>query len=85
MTRLQRTQVYLDPDVSEALDRLARRRRTTRSDLIRLATRQYIEEQGLARPGSILELAGLGHSGLHDVSERHDKYLVEDKLNKMRP
>ena len=82
--RLQRTQVYLDPEVSEALDRLARRRGTTRSDLIRLATRQYVEDQEGARPGSILDLAGLGHGGPGNVSERHDDYLAEYKLEKMR-
>jgi ribbon-helix-helix CopG family protein len=83
--RLQRTQVYLDQEVSEALDRLARRRGTTRSDLIRLATRQFVEQEEVARPGSILELAGLGHGGQADVSERHDDYLVEYKLGTMRP
>ncbi len=85
MPRLQRTQVYLDAEVSQALDRLAQRRGTTRSDLIRLATRRYVEHEEGARPGSILELAGLGHGGPGNVSERHDEYLAEYKLSRTRP
>ncbi len=85
MAGMQRTQVYLDRDVSDALDRLARRRGTTRSDLIRLAARRLVEQEEVARPGSILGLAGRGRGGPSDVSERHDEYLIERKLHKMRP
>jgi antitoxin HicB len=28
----------------------------------------------------LLNIIGLGRSGLHDVSENHDKYLAESKL-----
>jgi metal-responsive CopG/Arc/MetJ family transcriptional regulator len=84
VARLQRTQVYLEPEVSQALDRLARRRGTTRSDLIRLATRQYVEEEQAPDEDSILGLIGLGQSGLTDVSERHDDYLTQDLLDESR-
>jgi metal-responsive CopG/Arc/MetJ family transcriptional regulator len=84
VARLQRTQVYLEPEVSQALDRLARRRGTTRSDLIRLATRKYVEEEQAPDEDSILGLIGLGQSGLTDVSERHDDYLTQDLLDESR-
>ena len=84
MARLQRTQVYFEPEVSQTLDRLARRRGTTRSDLIRLATRRYVQEEQTPEEDSILGLIGLGRSGLTDVSERHDDYLAEDLLDEAR-
>jgi metal-responsive CopG/Arc/MetJ family transcriptional regulator len=40
MPQMQRTQVYLEPEVIAGLDRLARDRRASRSELIRLAVRR---------------------------------------------
>jgi metal-responsive CopG/Arc/MetJ family transcriptional regulator len=77
--RMRRTQIYLEPDLSAALDRVARKRGTSRAGLIRLAARDFIDRED-GRYGSIMDLAGIGHSGHSDVSERHDEYLVEDEM-----
>jgi metal-responsive CopG/Arc/MetJ family transcriptional regulator len=79
MGRMNRTQIYLEPELSEALDRLARKRSTSRAAIIRLAAHDLVTREE-AGSGSILELAGIGRSGLSDVSERHDEYLAEDEM-----
>jgi predicted transcriptional regulator len=78
---MRRTQIYLDPELASSLDRLAEQRKTSRAEIIREAARRFvrIEDEGY---GSILGLAGLGHGGPGDVSERHDEYLAEIKLKK---
>ena len=83
MQAMQRTQIYLDPELSQALDRLAHQRGTSRSSLIRLAARRFIAEEEAPEEDPIFGIIGIGRSGLSDVSERHDDYLIEDKLNKM--
>jgi hypothetical protein len=81
---MQRTQIYLEPDLAESLDRLARQRGTSRADLIRVAARRLIREESEAPFGSILSLAGIGRDkdGATDVSERHDEYLAHAELEK---
>jgi len=81
---MQRTQIYLEPDLVESLDRLARKRGTSRAGLLRMAARQLIKEEDEAPFGSILGLAGIGRDkdGAADVSERHDEYLAEAELKK---
>ena len=79
--RMQRTQIYLDAELASSLDRMAELRRTSRAEIIREAARRFVrsEQEGY---GSILDLAGRGHGGPGDVSERHDDYLVDIKLEK---
>jgi hypothetical protein len=55
--RMQRTQIYLEPDVSAALDRLARQRRTSRAGLIREATREFLAREVVTEEESILGLS----------------------------
>ena len=76
MQRMRRTQIYLEADLSTALDRLARRRGISRANLIRQAAREFIEREE-ASFGSILELAGSGRDSATDVATRHDDYLAE--------
>ena len=82
--RMQRTQIYLEPDLAESLDRLARKRGTSRADLIRVAARRLISEESEPPFGSILGLAGIGRDkdGATDVAERHDEYLADAELEK---
>jgi metal-responsive CopG/Arc/MetJ family transcriptional regulator len=81
---MQRTQIYLEPELAESLDRLAKERGTSRADLIRLAARRLVKEESEAPFGSILSLAGIGHDkdGATDVAERHDEYLADAELEK---
>ena len=84
--RMQRTQIYLEPDLAESLDQLARERGTSRADIIRMAARRLIQDAHAAPFGSILDLAGIGSDkdGATDVAERHDEYLVDAELEKWR-
>lgn len=84
MSRMQRTQIYLEPDLSAELDRLAQQRGTSRASLIRLAARQLVAQEQTSDEDSILGLIGIGQSGRSDVSERHDDYLAQDILDEMR-
>jgi metal-responsive CopG/Arc/MetJ family transcriptional regulator len=81
MARMQRTQIYLEPELAESLDRLARERGTSRADLIRSAARALVEREAAAF-GSILSLAGIGSDSAGDVAERHDEYLAEAEFRK---
>jgi ribbon-helix-helix CopG family protein len=81
---MQRTQIYLEPDLAQSLDRLARQRGTSRADLIRVAARRLVNEESEEPFGSILSLAGIGQDkdGATDVSQRHDAYLADAELEK---
>ena len=84
--RMQRTQIYLEPELAESLDRIARQRGTSRADLIRVAARRLVTEESEAPFGSILSLAGIGRDkdGATDVAERHDEYLADAEIQKWR-
>lgn len=50
------------------------------SELVRHGVKQVLKTRGLTREElmkRILTLAGIGHSGLPDVAQRHDDYLAE--------
>jgi hypothetical protein len=79
---VERTQISLEPEQADRLRRLARERGVSMAHLIRDAVDQAYG--GALAPASRAELAsralsavGTGHSGLGDVSERHDAYLGE--------
>ena len=85
--KMQRTQIYLEPDLAESLDRLARQRGTSRADLIRVAARRLLKdeaEESGAEFGAILSLAGIGRDkdGATDVADRHDEYLADAEFEK---
>jgi metal-responsive CopG/Arc/MetJ family transcriptional regulator len=77
MAQLHRTQIYLPKDLSAALDQLARRRRTSRAELLRQAARDFLRRELTADEDPILGVIGLGNAGPGAVSEEHDKFLAE--------
>jgi hypothetical protein len=83
VTRMQRTQIYLEPGLSSALDRLARKRGTSRAGMLRLAARRLIAEEQEPRDDPIFSIIAMGRGGASDVSERHDEYLARLELRKM--
>jgi hypothetical protein len=83
--RMQRTQIYLEPDLSEALERLARQRGTSKARLIRLAVRRLLAEVQPTEEDPILGVIRLGKGGPGNVSEQHDRYLAEHILSRHRP
>lgn len=80
LPRMQRTQIYLEPELSAELDRLAVQRGTSRADLIRIAARRLVAEHRPSEEDPIFGIIGLGRDEATDVSERHDDYLVESEL-----
>lgn len=80
MGRMRRTQVYLQPELSAALDRLAQQRGTSRADLIRLAARRLLEQEQPAEGDPILEIVALGDAGPGRTSEEHDRILAQQSL-----
>lgn len=83
---MHRTQIYLDRDLNVALDRLARRRGTSKANLLRLAARRLLdEEQGGGEEDPILGIFGLGSSGFGNTSVEHDRVLAEYALGSRQP
>jgi len=82
MGPMERTQISLEPEQADRLRRLAAERGVSMARLIREAVdRAY---GSVLAPPTRAELrdramsaVGCGHSGLGDVSERHDDYLDE--------
>jgi hypothetical protein len=79
---MERTQISFEPEQADRLRRLAAERGVSMAHLVREAVdRMY---GGALAPPTRAELwaralsaVGCGHSGLGDVSERHDDYLDE--------
>ena len=84
MERMRRTQIYLEPELADALDRVARRRGTSRANVIREAARQFVAAERPIDEDPLFGIIGIGSSGLGDVSERHDDYLIEDEIAKWK-
>jgi metal-responsive CopG/Arc/MetJ family transcriptional regulator len=82
---MHRTQIYLDHETNAALDRLAKRMRISKGEIIRTATREYLSEKadGIRHP--LWELVGMARSGYSDTSERHDEILSELALKSHLP
>ncbi len=85
MSRMQRTQIYLEPELADALDRLARQRRTSRAQLLRVAARRLLDQEVASGEDPIWGIIGLGDGGPGCVSEEHDRYLAELILGQRSP
>ena len=72
-----RTQIQLTEQESEALKDAARRTGLSVAELIRQCVDRFLEQTGGAEPSaagrlSALQIVGRFHSGLTDISSRHD-------------
>ena len=77
---LQRTQIYLEKPLHQALRREAQRQGISLAELIRRLVKQYLSRRSsipLLEKDEYMSIVGLDRSGLSDVSERHDQYLRE--------
>jgi len=77
MTRIQ---CYIDSELDERLEELASQLKISKSEIIRQSIRDFLKIKEVDAEDPLMGIIGLGRSGLHDVSENHDKYLVESKL-----
>lgn len=76
-----RTQIQLTEAQSRSLKKLAEQEDVSVAELIRrsvdsfLQTRHVITEE--ERKQRLLSVIGIGNSGITDLAENHDKYLVD--------
>ena len=76
MTRIQ---VYLEPELKEQLESLASELDVSRSELVRQSIRRFLQEGKFNEQDPLLGIIGLGKSGKNDISERHDRYIAEER------
>ena len=77
---MKRVPIGLTEEQHERLSREARKRRTTIAHLVREAVDNSYPNDGEQRRQAYLKslaVVGKFHSGLGDLSERHDDYLNE--------
>jgi len=76
-----RTQIQLTEDQVTMLKKMALVRHTSMSELIRQAVDLLVKSGNIIdieeRRERAIAAAGLFHSGVHDLSANHDKYLAE--------
>ena len=76
-----RTQIQLTEDQAKALKNIAASRRVSVARLIRQAVDTMIESSPPAdleeRRRRAMDIIGKFHSGKHDVSKKHDDYLLD--------
>ncbi|MEP7359583.1 MAG: ribbon-helix-helix protein, CopG family [Anaerolineales bacterium] len=76
-----RTQIQLSEKQSQALKKLAARRKVSVAELIREAVDEQLRSAGKIDPDErkrrALAAAGRFHSGQTDLSTEHDQYLAE--------
>lgn len=77
-----RTQIQLEERQYEQVRRRAYERRVSISEVVRRLVDEGLRatEQPQPAPDArvLLELAGIGNSGLPDLGRRHDDYFAED-------
>ena len=75
-----RTQLQLDERTYEALRNVAHKKRQSMSYVVREILHEYLEGQPKSKENSVkaFTFVGIGASGRHDISVRHDEALVED-------
>ncbi|MGH2443630.1 MAG: CopG family transcriptional regulator [Chloroflexota bacterium] len=81
MARMLRTQIYLESELSAALDRIARRRGVSRATILRLAARRFLDQEESAEEDAIFAFVGIAGSGLRMGSEEHDRILAEAAID----
>jgi hypothetical protein len=69
-------QVYLRPEQLEALRALAQKRRIPVAELVRQGVDRLLAEVP-PEEDSLWDLVGMFDSGLGDLAEKHDDYLVK--------
>ncbi|MFN4232773.1 ribbon-helix-helix domain-containing protein [Thermus sp.] len=83
-----RTQVRLTGEQAQRLKVLAQEERASLAKLVRRAVEGYLQEKGnggfAQRAERALAVVGRFTSGLRDMSQEHDRYLMgEDRLGRL--
>ena len=69
-------QIYIEPKQELLLESLARKRKTSKAEIIRLSLDNYLGNLPLEEDPA-LGIIGLGKSGKKDISEQHDLYIAQ--------
>lgn len=77
-------QIYLRPDQDAALRSLAKQEKVAIAELVRRGIDQLLVQIPVEQDPA-LRIVGLGRSGLGDLAENHDKYIVEAILAESNP
>ncbi len=77
MSRRTPFQVYLDRALSRRLRQMAERKATSQAALVRRFIEQGLAQEIPPDEDPALKIIGLGHSGVRDLSARHDEYLAD--------
>jgi hypothetical protein len=74
-----RTMVYLETEQIEELRRRAHQERASVTELIRRAVRDFLggQQRTPASPDVYRRIVAVGHSGVGDIADNHDRYLAE--------
>ena len=67
-------QIYIEPEQDTMLDILAEQKGVSKAAIIRDGIQRLIAELPV-EDDPAMGLIGIGKSGRHDLSEKHDKYL----------
>lgn len=75
----ERLQIYLDPELNNQLNKLARSLNTSKAELIRKGVRILLKEEPQTEDPLMRLLKIAGSSGHTDISIKHDNYLARFK------
>ncbi len=70
-------QIYLDDRQDQALRRLAKEKKASVSELIRRGIDLLLTQIPVENDPAF-QLIGLGKSGVHNIAENHDEYIVQE-------
>lgn len=82
--KMKRLQIYIEPELDEDLARLAARRQVSKAHLLREGAKRIIREETPIEEDSLMAIVGIADVGPDDVSQHHDRYLIEHKLARSR-
>lgn len=73
--------VRMPNDYTEKLDKLSKKMGLRRSDIVRMALKQFLEEKRERDERTpfrkISRLLGIGESGIKDLGQVHRRYLIQ--------
>jgi hypothetical protein len=69
-------QIYIEPKQELLLKNIARKKGTSKAEIIRLSLNNYLNNLPIEEDPA-LGIIGLGRSGKGDISEKHDIYLAQ--------
>ncbi|MBI2756236.1 MAG: CopG family transcriptional regulator [Chloroflexi bacterium] len=73
---MRRTQIYLEPELTAALDQLAKQRGQSRAQVLREAAWRLLRDVGATEGDPLQGIVGLGNAGPGTAACDHDRILA---------